>query len=294
MKVGMIGLGLIGGSLAKSIRANTDSTIYGSDLNPEVVNKAIEEKVLDYELTKENASSIDLLIVTLYPKDVVSTIKEYVPYLHKGCIVLDSTGVKEFVCNALSEELNSQGIYFIGGHPMAGKEVAGYENSDDQIFKRASMILCKDEYTNEEAFNKVADFFEGIGFLRITKTTPKEHDKVIAFTSQMAHVVSNGYIKTDTLNERYGFSAGSFKDLTRVAKLNEYMWADLFLYNREALLRELDIFMNNMEQYRTALRNEDKDELVRLLGEGRVLKEEDNAKEEQAMKLAQELRVGKE
>jgi len=290
MKIGMIGLGLIGGSLAKSIRSNTDSIIIGNDLNEDVVKRAIDEGVLSGELTRENANSLDMLIVTLYPKDVVNTILEYVPYLKKGCIVLDSTGVKEFVCKSLSKELNEQGIYFIGGHPMAGKEVAGYENSDDQLFKRASMILCKDEYTNEEAFERTAEFFEKVGFLRITKTTPHEHDKVIAFTSQMAHVVSNGYIKTDTLNERYGFSAGSFKDLTRVAKLNEYMWADLFLYNKDALLRELDLFMDNMEKYRTALREENKEELVRLLGEGRVLKEDDNAREAEAMKKAEELK----
>lgn len=294
MKIGMIGLGLIGGSLAKSIVSNTDSIVFGKDINSEVIKTAIKDGVLSAELTKDNASEMDMLIVTLYPKDVVDTIKEFVPYLKKGCIVIDSTGVKEFVCNALSKDLNVQGIYFIGGHPMAGKEVSGYENSDDQIFKKASMILCRDEYTNEEAFKKAAEFFENIGFLRITETTPKDHDKVIAFTSQMAHVVSNGYIKTDTLNERYGFSAGSFKDLTRVAKLNEYMWADLFLYNREALLRELDIFMDNMEQYRTALREENKEELIRLLGEGRVLKETDNAREEEAMKNAQELRARKE
>lgn len=277
--IGIIGLGLIGGSMAKTIRTNTDYEIYGMDSNKSVIKLAIEQNIILRELKYENAADCDMFIVALYPKDVVNVIREYAPYMKKGSLIVDCTGIKTSVCSVLSKEMKEMGLHFVGGHPMAGKEVAGYKNADDMLYNNASMILCRDEYTDEEAFIKAKDFFKEMGFPRIKESTAKEHDQVIAFTSQMAHVVSNAYVKSPTLQERYGFSAGSFKDLTRVAKLNEYMWADLFLANKEALSEELDIFMKNMEEYRRALNNEDKDELVRLLAAGRKLKEEDEEKE---------------
>lgn len=277
--IGIIGMGLIGGSMAKTIHTNTHYNIYGMDSNPSVIKLAIEQNIIVKELNKENAGECDFIIVALYPKDVVSVIREYVPYLKKGTIIVDCTGIKKAVCNVLSKELNENDIYFVGGHPMAGKEVSGYLNADNMLYNNASMILCKDEYTNEEAYVKVKDFFKEIGFPRIKESDAIEHDQVIAYTSQLAHVVSNAFIKSPTLEKRYGFSAGSFKDLTRVAKLNEYMWTDLFLLNKESLCEEIDIFMDHMEEYRQALKNEDKEELIRLLGQGRQMKENDEEKE---------------
>lgn len=167
---------------------------------------------------------------------------------------------------------------------MAGKEVSGYSNSDTSIFTNATMILCRDEYTDEEAFRTASEFFKEIGFYDIKETTFEEHDRVIAYTSQMAHVVSSAYIKSDSLKDRYGFSAGSFKDMTRVAKLNEYMWTDLFLYNKDALVHELEAFMIHINEYLEALKSEDKAGLIKLLGEGRMLKESDEEKENNARK----------
>ncbi|MCQ2499227.1 MAG: prephenate dehydrogenase [Lachnospiraceae bacterium] len=280
MNVGIIGLGLIGGSMAKAIHAHTDSYILGANRSHGVVERALEEGVLQEELTFENADKCDMLIVALYPKDVVEKVKTYAPYLKKGAIVVDCTGVKKFVSNELSKYLSDMGLCFVGGHPMAGKEVAGYANADTDLFNRASMILTQDEYTSEEAFNTAAEFFSEVGFKMIKESTPVEHDKVIAYTSQLCHVVSNAFIKSPTCDLRYGFSAGSFKDLTRVAKLDEYMWTDLFLANKEALLDEINIFMSHMEEYKEALENEDKETLIRILGEGRQLKEDDIKKEQ--------------
>lgn len=277
--VGIIGLGLIGGSMAKSVRTRTDHIIYGFNRNEEVALKALSEGVIDALLTRENAKECDMLIVSLMPEAVVSVINDYVPFLKKGCIVVDCTGIKSGICAELSESLNMQGIRFIGGHPMAGKEVAGYGNSDDKLFLNASMILCKDKFTDDDAFSEACGFFRSIGFPRIKETNAAEHDRVIAYTSQMAHVVSNAYVRSHTLKDRYGFSAGSFKDLTRVAKLNENMWTELFLENREPLLKELKEFMGHMSEYIDALENKDRKSLVRLLGEGRALKEQDEKKE---------------
>lgn len=281
MTVGVIGLGLIGGSLAKAVHEADSFKVYGTDANPKVVDMALSEGTLAEELNKDNAKDCDLFIVALYPKDVAAVIRYYSSYMKKGAIVVDCTGVKSKVCADLSKYLADKDIHFVGGHPMAGKEVAGYENAESSMFSNASMILCRDEYTDEDAFKKMHDFFLSIGFKRIKETTPKEHDAVIAYTSQMAHVISNAYIKSDTLHNRYGFSAGSFKDLTRVAYLNEYMWTDLFLENKDSLLKEIDTFMENMSKYRDALANENKEELIKLLGRGRELKEEDNNKENQ-------------
>ena len=162
---------------------------------------------------------------------------------------------------------------------MAGKEVAGYENSDAEMFKGASMILCKDENTDKDALKFAEGFFKRVGFGGVKITTAIEHDKVIAFTSQLAHVVSSAYIKSTTLDKRYGFSAGSFKDLTRVARLNENMWADLFLANEDAIVSEIDSIINHLMEFENAIEGRDRDRLVALLREGRIRKEEDERKE---------------
>ena len=277
--VGVIGLGLIGGSMAKSIAAHTGCRVYGLDMSEKVMNDATSDKTLSGRLD-EHYGDIDMLIVALYPLDVVRTIEEAAPKLKKGCIVIDCTGVKQIICSALSQKLADKGLRFIGGHPMAGKEVAGYSNSCDDLFDGASMILCRDEYTDEEAMREACDFFPRLGFTQVKITNAEEHDAVIAYTSQLAHVTSSAYIKSPTLGRRYGFSAGSFKDMTRVAKLNEEMWADLFLANDETLLGEIETLSKNLSEYRKALSERNRDKLVALLRDGRVRKENDELAEQ--------------
>ena len=276
--VGVIGLGLIGGSMARAISSRTDAAVYGYDADPAVVKKAVEDGVLAGKL-EDHYGDIELLIVALYPADVVRVITEVSSKLPERCIIVDCTGVKKFVNSALSARLAKMKLRFIGGHPMAGKEVAGYDNSCDDLFDRASMILCRDDHTDEEALFEAAAFFKKAGFARITMTTPEDHDRVIAYTSQLAHVVSSAYIKSPTLEKRYGFSAGSFKDLTRVAKLNEEMWADLFLANDEALVSEIDEISGHLSEYAEAIRSKDRTRLVELLRDGRIRKEDDEAKD---------------
>lgn len=276
--VGIIGLGLIGGSMAKAIASNTYSIIYGLDRDDEVTNRAIEEGVLAARL-EDHYGDIDILIVSLYPNDVVDTILKTAPKLRKGCIVIDCTGVKQTVCSRLSEKLAGMDIRFIGGHPMAGKEVAGYGNSCDDLFAGASMILCTDEHTDAKAVDEASDFFKRIGFAQIKITTSEEHDRVIAYTSQLAHIVSSAYIKSPTLEKRYGFSAGSFKDMTRVARLNEQMWADLFLENDNAIVSEIDEIVGHLMEFAGAIERKDREKLVALLRDGRIRKENDERNE---------------
>lgn len=280
--IGFIGLGLIGGSLAKATRGNTSYTIYGADNNKSVIEEAQREHIIDYELRDDNAGELDFLVVTLYPSDVAQVIMKISGFLKPGCIVVDSTGVKECVCNEISRKLNEKNILFVGGHPMAGKEVSGYANSEAGLFCNASMILCKDDYTNEEAIDKAKDFYKEIGFNKVVITTPQIHDEIIAYTSQMAHVVSSAYIKSPTLSKRQGFSAGSYKDMTRVARLNENVWSDLFLANDQALLNEIDVFIKNMQEYRDAIAIRDRELLVNLLAKGRELKAADDNAESQS------------
>ena len=276
--IGIIGLGLIGGSMAKAISSRTEYKVYGSDASSSVTDRAIKEGVLAGRL-EEHIDDIDMLMVALYPLDVVDIILEISDRLPKGCIVIDCTGVKGIICGALSEKLAEKGLRFIGGHPMAGKEVAGYENACDDLFDGASMILCRDDHTDEEAMREACGLFSGLGFSQVKITTAEEHDRVIAYTSQLAHVVSSAYIKSPTLEKRYGFSAGSFKDLTRVAKLNEEMWADLFIANEKAIVSEIDEIAGHLKEYRDAIAAGDRAKLVSLLAEGRIRKEEDERKD---------------
>lgn len=265
--------------MARAVRERTGCAVFGYDANADVVGAAIADGVLDGKLC-EHYEDVDMLLVALYPLDVVDIISEAATKLKKGCIVVDCTGVKKIICDGLSEKLAGLGLRFIGGHPMAGKEVAGWANACADLFDGASMILCRDEFTDRAALDEARVFFPKLGFAQVVETTAAEHDAVIAYTSQLAHVVSSAYIKSPTLEKRYGFSAGSFKDMTRVAKLNEEMWADLFLANKDALSSEIAEISRHLAEYGDALASGDRDRLVELLRDGRIRKEDDTAKEQ--------------
>ena len=274
MIVGIIGLGLMGGSLAKAISFGTEHTVWGTNRSQEAVRKALFAGAIDKELNKEDLSECDLVIVSLYPQATVDYIKENAHLFKKGAIVMDISGVKRFVCDALYETAKENGFVFIGAHPMAGLHLSGFEHSTAKIFNNSSMILTPYEDTPEGDINTVKEFFLKIGFTNIQMSTPDEHDKIIAFTSQLAHVVSNAYVKSPNALIHKGFSAGSYKDLTRVAYLNENMWSELFLENKDNLVNEIDSIVNNLIQYKVALENNDCEKLTVLLRDGKNLKEQ--------------------
>ncbi len=271
MEIGIIGLGLIGGSLAKAISQNTDHTVYGTDLSQPVVKKAILVNAIEQELTDELIPQCDIIIVALYPQATIDYVKSHASLIKKDAVVVDCSGVKGIVCDELIPLSEKEGFLFVGGHPMAGLEHSGFTYAKKSLFNNASMIFTPTKGPIE-SMEMLKKLFTSIGFTNIQIATPEDHDKKIAFTSQLAHVVSNAYIKSPTAQEHMGFSAGSYKDLTRVAKLNETMWTELFLENADNLVNEIDILINNLQQYSQAIKTADADTLRSLLKDGREKK----------------------
>ena len=271
MKIAIIGLGLIGGSMAKSIKGSTDHTVFGYDLNDTVVKKAQLLSAIDAPLTDAILAECDLTIVALYPQASIDFVTEKQDIFKKGSIVLDCCGVKQKVCEAIEPISLAKDFVFIGGHPMAGLEHSGFDHAVTTLFHDASMILTPTK-GNIQDVEKVVKLFTNIGFTNIQVATPEEHDQMIAFTSQLAHVVSSAYIKSPAAMKHNGFSAGSYRDLTRVAKLNENMWTELFLDNPDFLIQEIDEIIGHLQEYSKAIRSRDKETLHALLKDGREKK----------------------
>lgn len=271
MEIGIVGLGLIGGSLAKAISQNTDHTVYGTDLSEQVVKKAVLVNAIEQQLTDDLLPQCDIVIVALYPQATIEYVKEHAHLFRKESIVVDCGGIKKLVCDTLIPLAEENGFLFVGGHPMAGLEHSGFTYAKKSLFNNASMIFTPTKGPIE-SMEKLKELFTSIGFTNIEISTAEEHDRKIAFTSQLAHVVSNAYIKSPTALEHSGFSAGSYKDLTRVAKLNEVMWTELFLENADNLAAEIDTLIGNLQQYSTAIRERDAETLCALLKNGREKK----------------------
>ncbi len=274
MTVGVVGLGLIGGSLAKAIKYNTDNTVVGYDIDENVILKAKLLGAIDEEMTEQKISECDIIITGLYPEATKKYITENAKKFKKGAIVLDTCGVKTYVCEDMYRVAKENGFTFVGAHPMAGLHLSGFEHSKVTMFSNASMLLVPSPDTGINELDTVRKLFSKIGFTNIQNTTPEEHDRIIAFTSQLAHVVSNAYVKSPSAKLHKGFSAGSYRDLTRVAKLNEVMWTELFLENRENLAFEVDTIIENLKQYSKALKENDAGTLEKLLRDGRICKEQ--------------------
>lgn len=275
MNIQVVGLGLIGGSLCKTIKRKTAHRVFGMDRDPETVKKALASGAIDEEGDLETLPKADLTIVCLYPEGTVDFLLEQRERFRKGSLVIDVCGVKGTVVSAAAAPLKKCGVRFVGCHPMAGREFSGFDYAKDDLFEGASFILTPVEETDPSAVEEVRAFALSLGFGKAVVSDPEEHDRIIAATSQLAHIVSNAYIKSPTLRHQAGFSAGSYQDLTRVAKLSEEMWTSLFLLNREALLFEVETIIGHLSQYRDALAAGNAPELKELLREGRILKEED-------------------
>lgn len=272
MIITAVGLGLIGGSMCKAIKKHTNHTVYGIDVNKETIAMAVSQNAIDSET--DDLGLADITIVSLYPTDAIDYITANADRFKEGSIVIDTCGIKKAVVNSVTPLLESYGVTFIGVHPMAGREFSGFEYSLDNLFDEASFIITPTDSVPQAKLNLLEDFAYSMHFKKVVFATPEEHDQIIAFTSQLAHVVSNAYIKSPTHRKQLGFSAGSFQDLTRVAKLNEVMWTPLFMLNKEPLCFEIDYIIDRLTEYRDAMQSGDSDRLRELLKEGRILKEE--------------------
>lgn len=273
MNIGILGLGLIGGSLAQALRAKTAHTLSGFDRDPETLRAAQTTGVLDAVLPLDRKMDCDVLILAVPPGATLSFLKDHAGHIAPGTRVVDCCGVKQTICALGFEQARRQGFHFIGGHPMAGRECSGFQSSKADLFRNASMILVPAEETPSEIRDEIGRLFLCLGFREIRWSTPREHDERIALTSQLAHVVSNAYVKSPQALLHNGFSAGSFADLTRVARLDEHLWTELFMENRDCLLKEIDGLMNAIAAYRTALEKRDVEGLKALLKQGRECKE---------------------
>ena len=271
--VGVVGLGLIGGSVAKAIRAYTGCALYGYDADGAVLSRAVEEGTLSGVLTPEGLKACDLVVVALYPEATVDYVTRNREQFRRGGLVVDTGGVKSVVCTPLEAVARESGFHFIGGHPMAGIERSGYANAFPELFRGASLILTPYDHTPETCVSEIWSLFQKLGFGHLQIATPAQHDHIIAYTSQLAHVVSCAYVGSPSAPGFQGFSAGSFQDMTRVARLNEDMWTELFLENREALVREIDTLVEELAAFAYTIRRGDRDILRAMLHRARTIKE---------------------
>ena len=272
MVVGIVGLGLIGGSMAKAYKRSEGIKILGSNRNKTIEEFAILSGVVDEALNMDNISQCDLLLLTAYPQAAEAYLTEAAPYISKDTVVMDCLGTKRGICDMAFPLAEKYGFTFVGGHPMAGTHNSGFKYSKADMFDGAPMVIVPPKYDDMELLDNIKKLLEPVGFGSITVTTAEKHDEMIAFTSQMAHIVSNAYIKSPSAGGHKGFSAGSYKDLTRVAWLNPQMWAELFLENGDNLIKELDYLIEKLGEYRSAIEQKDSKTLIKILDEGRMRK----------------------
>ena len=273
MNVGILGLGLIGGSMARAY-AKAEHTVYAFDTDESILSFAELAGAVHGKLDDSTISSCDVILLAIYPGGCIQWLEENAHLISKDALVMDLCGIKEEVCARCFPLAEKYGFTFVGGHPMAGSHNSGFKASRSNLFQGAPMVLIPPRFDEIQLLQRVKDALVPCNFGSFSVCTAQEHDRLIAFTSQMPHVLSNAFIKSPTAQSHKGFSAGSYKDLTRVAWLNPRMWAELCMENRENMLFELDTYIASLQTYRAALENHDMDALVALLDEGKRRKEE--------------------
>lgn len=273
MKVGILGLGLIGGSLARAY-ALEGHTVYAIQRNENMLSFAMLAGAVHGRLNEETIPECDLILLAIYPDGSASWLERNAHLVSRDALVIDCCGIKKEICQRCFPMAEQYGFTFVGGHPMAGSQFSGFKYSRAGLFKGAPMVLVPPVFDNMQLLDRVKNALKPCQFGFFSVTTAEEHDKMIAFTSQMPHILSNAFIKSPTALKHKGFSAGSYKDLTRVAWLNPQMWAELFMENKENVLFELDFYINSLNEYKHAIESGDMQKLVALLDEGKKRKEQ--------------------
>lgn len=273
MTVGIVGLGLIGGSAAKAFKA-AGYKVLSYDIDKSITGFASLEGTVDAELSADNIASCDLILLTATPKAVAGYLKENAGFIPEHALVIDFCGTKQMICDLGFALAAEHGFTFVGGHPMAGLQYSGYKYSKPSLFNGASFIIVPPVHDDIALLDRVKQALMPLGFKKYVVTNADFHDRMIAYTSQMCHVVSNAFIKSPSAKFHRGYSAGSFRDFTRVSRLNENMWTELFIENKSHLLQELDLLISSLAEYREAIAAEDSESLCRLLRDGRIAKED--------------------
>lgn len=273
MNILVVGLGLIGGSLCKALKKYTTHYVVGCDINHDIEFAALRDVAID-EAFSGDFKGFDLVIMSLFPEQTENYLKENISRFDKATLITDVCGIKGLFSERVKTLAEENGIRYVGIHPMAGKEFGGYANSTADLFQRANVIVAAFDDSKEEDVELLKSLASELGAGKIVVTSPENHDKMIAYTSQLAHIVSSAYVKSPELGLECGFSGGSFQDMTRIATMNEKMWTDLFMQNRDNLIFELDTLIENLNKYSHALRFGDAEEMLALIAEGRKLKED--------------------
>lgn len=273
MTVGILGLGLIGGSFARAF-ALEGHTVYAIQRNENMLSFAMLAGAVHGKLDETTIPQCDLILLAIYPDGSASWLEKNAALISKDALVMDCCGIKEEICRRCFPLAEKYGFTFVGGHPMAGSQFSGFKYSRADLFAGAPMVLVPGEFDNIQLLDRVKKALEPCHFGSFSVCTAQEHDRLIAFTSQMPHILSNAYIKSPTASKHKGFSAGSYRDLTRVAWLNAEMWAELCMENRENMLFELDTYIESLKAYQKALQDKDLQTLTALLEAGKKRKEE--------------------
>lgn len=268
-RVGIISLGLMGGSFAKAFAA-AGVEVYGRDISEDVLEMA-EIETIKGELTDEIVPTCELIVLAGYPKVAISELKRIAPLVSPGAIVMDTGGVKKVICDACFPVAENYPFTFVGCHPMAGTQYSGFAHARANMFHGAPLVIVPpkmDDFERLDLLERMKQLLAPLGFATFTLTTAERHDEIIAFTSQLAHVVSNAYVKSPEAKVHNGFSAGSYKDLTRVARLNPDMWTELFLEDADNLSREIGCLIGHLQEYKDAIDARDSRHLRELLADG--------------------------
>lgn len=273
MLVGVVGLGLIGGSFAKAY-SKTGHTVLACDADSSVIKYAELSGAVEGELTEDRLGECDLILICTYPEGAIEYMKKEGPHFGTRPVVMDCCGTKEVIAGEGMKTAERYGFTYVSAHPMAGTQFSGFKHARENLFKGAPMVIVPPKFDDISFLEKIKKILMPAGFKSVSFTTAEEHDKLIAYTSQLAHVASNAYVKSPSARSHSGFSAGSYKDMTRVARLNPDMWTELFMENRENLINELDIYIKHLGEYRKALADADAGELRKLLSDGDRIKKE--------------------
>lgn len=282
MNILVVGMGLIGGSVCKTLKRKCDYTVHGCDIDETILKTAMDEGVIDGTGKMEDGI-YDICIVCLHQRAAQPCMKKALPYLKKGSILMDMCGLKGQMVLEFTNACRIIGVNYVGTHPMAGREKSGYDASIPNLFDNANFIITPTYGTNNDAVEKISSLAKEMGFGKIVLTTPHRHDDMIAYTSQLAHIVSSAYVKDDCMDDAVSFSGGSFQDMTRVATMDEKMWSSLFMDNRLLLLHHLELLIAHLSEYRTALEMQDETALQLLIADGRRVQEENVRKRKKAL-----------
>lgn len=270
-KIGVVGVGLIGGSICKALSENKSNVIYGIDLDEEVLKAATKDGAIKSGFTDPDQiiSELDIIILCIYEKGIYKFLESNKDKFKQGAIITDTFGLKQQIMNNIKEIL-PEGVTFIGGHPMAGKESSGYLQSDKNIFNNANYIITTDLDNEDENLLKLLACLKDLGNIRIILADPKEHDRMIALTSHLPHIIASSLVMVSKDEEKAGdFIGGSFKDTSRTADINDVLWTDLFMSNKNDVIEQLEKFKSNLDAFKDAILRNNEDEIRSLLIDGR-------------------------